>query len=386
MSNNKKIDNNSNTETSEESLGGLNESSENEVNESALFENNSEIWELEPMNGNYDPKKLDVFEENTKYKDYFIKEESYNVAVQSKKKENFVFSITMSPNDEESIYVLCHSKEKSVLKEISTTDFEISLLRKMFCQGYDTNEILKNFNKSLEGSKYSICSNEKEDNEILIMEKTGNATQFKIGVLYVGEGQTKETDFLSNQEGSSAWNEFLEILGDRVTLKGWEGYNGGLNTKKDRGGKESYFTKWKDYDIMYHVSTLLPYSEKDPQQVIKKKHIGNDVVVIIFIDGNQKYNPESLKSKQNHILIAVKPIIINEETKYHVEVLTKTNVPKYEPQLPNPPIFNQDQIRDFILTKACQGERVAQKTGQFLERYLRFREAVVNKIVNRYIK
>ncbi|KAJ3423624.1 rap gtpase-activating protein [Anaeramoeba flamelloides] len=385
MNHNKQIDT-SDTETSDESLGNLSESSENEVIESALFENSSEIWELEPMNGNYDPKKLDVFEENTKYKDYFYEEESYNVAVQSKKKENFVFSITMSPNDEDSIYVLCHSKEKSVMKEISTTGFKISLLRKMFCKGYSIKEILKNFDKSLTGSKHAVCLNVKEDNEILIMEKTGNVTQFKIGVLYVGEGQTKETEFLSNQEGSSAWNEFLEILGDKVTLMGWEGFSGGLNTKRDRSGKESIFTKWNDYEIMYHVSTLLKHSEKDPQQIVKKKHIGNDVVVIIFIDGDQKYDPESLKSKQNHILIAVKPIIINEETKYRVEVLTKTNVPKYEPRLPNPPIFNQDQIRDFILTKVCQGERVAQKTGQFIERYLRFREAVLKKIVNRYIK
>jgi len=35
-------------------------------------------------------------------------------------------------------------------------------------------------------------------------------------------------------------------------------------------------------EIMFHVSTLLPYSSGDNQQVQRKRHIGNDIVAIVF--------------------------------------------------------------------------------------------------------
>lgn len=33
---------------------------------------------------------------------------------------------------------------------------------------------------------------------------------------------------------------------------------------------------------MFHVSTLLPYTVGDLQQLQRKRHIGNDIVAIIF--------------------------------------------------------------------------------------------------------
>ena len=33
---------------------------------------------------------------------------------------------------------------------------------------------------------------------------------------------------------------------------------------------------------MFHVSTMLPFTETDVQQVEKKRHIGNDLIVIVF--------------------------------------------------------------------------------------------------------
>lgn len=41
-----------------------------------------------------------------------------------------------------------------------------------------------------------------------------------------------------------------------------------------RSGTHSVYTKWKEDEIMFHVSTLLPLYDKDPQQLERKKHIG----------------------------------------------------------------------------------------------------------------
>ena len=44
-------------------------------------------------------------------------------------------------------------------------------------------------------------------------------------------------------------------------------FRGGLDTCNDQTGEYSYYTTHKDREIMFHVSTLLPYNATDSQQV-----------------------------------------------------------------------------------------------------------------------
>ena len=48
---------------------------------------------------------------------------------------------------------------------------------------------------------------------------------------------------------------------------------------------------------MFHVSTLLPYSETDSQQLQRKRHIGNDIVSLIFLEDNFQFNPAVISSR-----------------------------------------------------------------------------------------
>ncbi len=57
---------------------------------------------------------------------------------------------------------------------------------------------------------------------------------------------------------------------------------------------------------MYHVATLLPYKATDPQQLERKRHLGNDIVTIIFHDGNTPFNPICVKSDYNQVFIVVR--------------------------------------------------------------------------------
>ncbi len=52
-----------------------------------------------------------------------------------------------------------------------------------------------------------------------------------------------------------------------MRLQGWEKFAGGLNVKNDITGTDSIYTEWRENQIMYHVSTLLPYTPDDTQQV-----------------------------------------------------------------------------------------------------------------------
>ena len=57
------------------------------------------------------------------------------------------------------------------------------------------------------------------------------------------------------------------LPGDEVPLFGFDGFLGGLDNTSNLTGEASIYTNFAGHEIMYHVSTLLPYSPKDPQQV-----------------------------------------------------------------------------------------------------------------------
>lgn len=42
---------------------------------------------------------------------------------------------------------------------------------------------------------------------------------YKFGVLYCKAGQTEEEQMFSNKDGSPDFEEFLDALGERITLK-----------------------------------------------------------------------------------------------------------------------------------------------------------------------
>ena len=60
---------------------------------------------------------------------------------------------------------------------------------------------------------------------------------------------------------------------------------------------------------MFHVSTLLPHTESEPQQLQRKRHIGNDIVNVIFLDGSLKefsrFKPVFIKSNFTHVYVVV---------------------------------------------------------------------------------
>lgn len=75
-------------------------------------------------------------------------------------------------------------------------------------------------------------------------------------------------------------------------------------------GKYSVYTLYEGHEIMFHVSTLLPYSKDNRQQVERKRHIGNDIVNVVFIDAAESleseehthFNPTCIKSQFTRIL------------------------------------------------------------------------------------
>lgn len=75
--------------------------------------------------------------------------------------------------------------------------------------------------------------------------------------------------------GSPEYDKFLACLGETVELLNFKGYSGGLDTKNEKTGKTTIYTKWKDFEVVYHCATMLPFSPDDEQQIQRKRHMGN---------------------------------------------------------------------------------------------------------------
>ncbi|XP_065217171.1 rap1 GTPase-activating protein 1 isoform X3 [Planococcus citri] len=207
-------------------------------------------------------------------------------------------------------------------------------------------------------------------------------SQFKFGVLYQRLGQTSEEELFSNQRASPAFQQFLNLLGKKIQLKDHKGYRGGLDTQFGQTGEEAVYETFKDREIMFHVSTMLPYTENDPQQLQRKRHIGNDIVAIVFQEENTPFSPDMIASHFLHAFIVVQVIDPNSpNTRYKVHVTARDDVPFFGPTLPNPPIFRHGpEFKEFLLTKLINAENACYKAQKFANLELRTRSSLLNSL------
>ncbi|XP_074199110.1 rap1 GTPase-activating protein 2-like isoform X1 [Camelus bactrianus] len=102
-------------------------------------------------------------------------------------------------------------------------------------------------------------------------------------------------------------------------------------------GVESLYTVFRDRETVFPVSTKLPSTEGDTQQLQRKRHIGNDIVAIIFQEENTPFVPDMIASNFLHAYIVVQAENLGMETpSYKVAVTAREYVPAFGPPLPSP--------------------------------------------------
>uniref|UniRef100_A0A3B4HB44 Si:ch1073-90m23.1 n=1 Tax=Pundamilia nyererei TaxID=303518 RepID=A0A3B4HB44_9CICH len=201
---------------------------------------------------------------------------------------------------------------------------------------------------------------------------------FKFGVLCQKDRQLTEEDILGNNEESEEFKEFLSILGETVQLQGFTGFRGGLDVCHGQTGSEAVYTSFRGREIMFHVATKLPYTEGDPQQLQRKRHIGNDIVALVCQEGQTPFLSDVIKSHFLHCFIVVRRIQRQEETGGAVSVTAREDVPPFGPVLPDPPVFTD--FREFLLAKLINAEISCYKAEQFSRLELRTRSSLLENL------
>jgi len=133
---------------------------------------------------------------------------------------------------------------------------------------------------------------------------------------------------------------------------------------------------------MFHVSTLLPDNAEDEQRLDRKRHIGNDVVIIVFLENDEDtFDPEWLTTQFTYVVV-----VLSEDRRlkaktgqsfYRMAVATKMGVKPFGPLLPRPAIFRKTQkFKRFLFTKLINAERAAMHSETFAKKSVDTRQKI----------
>ncbi|RHZ79417.1 hypothetical protein Glove_146g64 [Diversispora epigaea] len=255
-----------------------------------------------------------------------------------------------------------------------------------------TKELLKTISKDFDRQELKkFLSTPELTSQLLKLDETKLKKCYKIGVLYCASSQQVEEEWFSNTTTSPIYEKFLEILGNKVRLLGFKGFSGGLDTCSNGTGDYSIYDNetWNDFQIMYHVCTLIPYEKSDKHQITRKRHIGNDVTCIVFQDVYKPFDPYSIRSQLLHVYVVVSPVPINvnkNSFRVRVDIVCKDGVPYFGPALPEPPIFDDPvELKKFLVATVINGSNAACKAPKLLDPFLRARGAIMRDLVSQLV-
>ena len=90
-------------------------------------------------------------------------------------------------------------------------------------------------------------------------------------------------------------------------MKTHPGFAGGLSNTEEIGETAPYYAT-STTEVIFHEITRMPTSDKEVQQIHKKKHVGNDWVHIIWSEHDRDYKPDVIVSQFNAAHVIVYPL------------------------------------------------------------------------------
>uniref|UniRef100_A0A8C2XER5 Rap-GAP domain-containing protein n=1 Tax=Cyclopterus lumpus TaxID=8103 RepID=A0A8C2XER5_CYCLU len=159
-------------------------------------------------------------------------------------------------------------------------------------------------------------------------------------------------------------------------------FRGGLDVAHGQTGSQSVYTVHRQQEIMFHISTKLPFTEGDAQQLQRKRHIGNDIVAVVFQEEATPFVPDMIASNFLHAFILVQvEEPCSDSTSYKVAVTAREDVPPFGPPLTNPSVFKKGpEFREFLLTKLINAELACYKSDRFARLEERTRAALLDSL------
>ncbi|XP_037604689.1 rap1 GTPase-activating protein 2-like isoform X1 [Sebastes umbrosus] len=324
--------------------------------------------------GDYGYRLEEISEAARAYRKHFLGREHLNFSCSASSVGNLLLSVRHEEEkDQASLHVLIRSRVKSVYHRLSLTELpdipSVPELAKLLCD-------------EAAGLRFSPVLYPKASQLIVTYDEHEVNNTFKFGVVFQRFRQVSEEELFRNDEETPAFTEFLQLLGDTVELQDFKGFRGGLDVSHGQTGSQSVYSVHRQQEIMFHVSTKLPFTEGDTQQLQRKRHIGNDIVALVFQEEATPFVPDMIASNFLHAFILVQvEERCSDSTSYKVSVTAREDVPPFGPPLPNPAVFKKGpEFREFLLTKLINAEMACYKSDRFARLEERTRAALLDSL------
>ncbi|XP_051961731.1 rap1 GTPase-activating protein 1-like isoform X7 [Xyrauchen texanus] len=318
--------------------------------------------------------KLEFNNTSKIYRKHFLGKEHFNYYTVDSALGHLVFSMKYDViGDQEHLRIMLRTKMKTyhdVIPISCLTEFpNIVQMAKLVCEEVNVD-------------RFFPVLYPKASRLIVTFDEHVISNNFKFGVIYQKFGQTSEEELFGNNEESPALVEFLEFLGQKIELHDFKGFRGGLDVTHGQTGSESVYHNFHNKEIMFHVSTKLPYTEGDTQQLQRKRHIGNDIVAVVFQEESTPFVPDMIASNFLHAYVVVQvENACSDNVLYKVSVTARDDVPFFGPPLPNPAIFKKGpEFHEFLLTKLINAEYACYKAEKFAKLEERTRSALLETL------
>ena len=128
----------------------------------------------------------------------------------------------------------------------------------------------------------------------------------KVAVTLLKDGQTEESAYLANTEGTKSFNDLLDQIGTRVSLEPPCSFTP-FGLLDDVDGKETIAWRDRINEVVFEISTFMPNVANDEYQARKKSHLGNCLVLVVFNQSNEEWKWEYFKSQATLVNIVITP-------------------------------------------------------------------------------
>lgn len=225
--------------------------------------------------------------------------------------------------------------------------------------------------------------------DVLEMDRILCPRQFKIGVAFLDRFDTSESQMLQNSadDCSPAFNYFLSQLGRLIQLSGWQGYSGGLDVSADcsSGSQAVFRAAESNTEIIFHIAPWIPASTYN-NHIERKRHFGNDTIVIIYSESLYSFDLESLKSRQIQVVFFVR--FLSRLNKYQVHIFTKQLIP-YCPTTRTNPYYieaSDEDSFDVFIKDLIEAELACYRVPPLSSLMKETRKFQITRIVGKYLK
>lgn len=229
-------------------------------------------------------------------------------------------------------------------------------------------------------ASFSMVENSQRFTRTLLqLDKLSGREMSKIGVIYVREGQDDQKVIFRNDQKSPLYAEFVRGLGWPIDIANHRGYLGGLDPKLTTGTHAPYFAN-SIMEVVFHEITSMPTVEADPQQIHKKRHVGNDIVHIVYSEHSSDYLPTTITSQFNDAHVVVYPL---PNGLFRVQVHRKEHVNLFGPLI-HGMCVNKQLLPTLVRQTAINANRYVRYSTEGYTRPFPTRRKALDETVERF--